>query len=189
MDRSTTARVRREERRAALSRALVKLRADHDVTQGEISDATGASETTVQRWEDRQRPETPSIADVPGIAEASRPLARGVLAWAADQIGLLVVERREADGARGWLAALADVTDVAHGVTRALVDALSPESDGGEQLTARELDELEARAARAEVVLAELRERIAAERARRDGHGERRGGGETRGHGTRTRTH
>lgn len=170
----TTARMRREARRVELSRLLVRLLAKHDITQVALAQATGARPKIVQQWTDRERPETPSLADLAGIADASRELARDLLAWAAEPLGLLVVERRHAEGATDWLGALGAITDGAHGVTRALVDALSPSSDGGTQLTDRELDELEQRASSAEVALAELRERIAAERARR-GIGETRG--------------
>ena len=171
----TTARMRREARRVELSRLLVRLLAKHDITQVALAQATGARPKIVQQWTDRERPETPSLADLAGIADASRELARDLLAWAAEPLGLLVVERRRtAESAADWLGALGAITDGAHGVTRALVDALSPSSDGGTQLTDRELDELEQRASAAEVALAELRERIAAERARR-GIGEPRG--------------
>lgn len=79
----TTARIQRELRRADLSGALVRALANRDVTQRELSASTGADDCVVQRWCDRERPESPSVADLPGMPSE---VALDLLRWATEQV-------------------------------------------------------------------------------------------------------
>lgn len=169
MSAGTTARMRREGRRAALSRQLVRLLACHDVTQDQIAGATGAKASVVQRWTDRERPETPSLADLPGIAAASRGFAIDLLRSAVEEIGLVVAERVEAAGPMAWFAALGGALDAAHGVQRAILDGIATDGEAGPDLSTGELEAIEAKLAKLEAVAASMREQLEAERARRTG--------------------
>ena len=80
----TTAREARLATKAAAARLLVRLLAEHDVTQDELARACGVGHSLAQKWADRDRLETPSIADVLAMPQ---PIALGLLRWAAESHG------------------------------------------------------------------------------------------------------
>jgi hypothetical protein len=137
-----TARARREVRKASLSRTLAKLLFDHDVTQTQLADATGAREDIAQRWCDKNRAETIPLADVPAVADANQRVAEGLLTWAASQIGMRLVRDRVASTAASLHSLLRDTEEAMHGVRCRMLDALAPDSDGGTKLSAAELRDL-----------------------------------------------
>ena len=81
MDLTTPARVARVAEKVECARLLVRLLAEHDVTQRELAAAVGASKAVIGRWCDRDRLETPSVADVRMMP---RVIAIPLLRWMAD---------------------------------------------------------------------------------------------------------
>lgn len=157
-----TARVLRERERVDLSKALRRSLDKHDVSQKVVSLETGAKESIVSHWCDPQAPETPGLADIPGIAAASRSVARDLLSLVAEKIGLSVIERVEAAGSSDWMRALREHSKHTHAVTCAITGALEDHEVSDEELAA-----IEAEAASQEKQAASMREGARAELARR----------------------
>jgi transcriptional regulator with XRE-family HTH domain len=82
-------RIAREERRRSAARRLARLLAEHDVTQAELADACGVGYQRVQKWSDRDRTDTPSVADLEAMPT---PIARGFLEHVAESHGLVITE-------------------------------------------------------------------------------------------------
>lgn len=82
--------------RAECSRVFRGALHDLDVDQADISAATGAGETHVQRWADVSRAETIPLVDVIGAARHDRRVATRLLSWAAEKIGCRLIEAVEA---------------------------------------------------------------------------------------------
>lgn len=91
--RRTTERESRVSLKADVARALVRVLFEADVDQAEVASAVGVRASIVQRWADRSRPETISLADLVLAGERFPAVARGLLSWAADRLGLVVSER------------------------------------------------------------------------------------------------
>ncbi|MFW6087510.1 MAG: hypothetical protein ACODAG_09925 [Myxococcota bacterium] len=78
--RRTTAQEARARMRADVSRLLARSLAQNDVTQAEAAGATGARPSIVQRWCDRDRRESVTVAD---LALLPREVALDLLQWIA----------------------------------------------------------------------------------------------------------
>ncbi len=82
--------------KADVARAFVRALFDADVDQSEVADAVGIRPSIVQRWGDKNRLETITLADLVLVAERFPVVARGLMLWAADHLGLVVAPRLEA---------------------------------------------------------------------------------------------
>jgi transposase-like protein len=87
-----TAREARASAKAELSRLLVRLLAENDVTQDDVARLCGVGPSIVRRWCSRDRLETPSVAD---LLAMPRPLALALLRWAAEAHAHVVAEAPE----------------------------------------------------------------------------------------------
>lgn len=100
-----TARVIREERRAAVSDRLADLLREHDVSQAHVAAEAGVGETTVAEWCNRDKPRSISIADALALPERVRVELASLLL--GDRF--LVVERPAADRGAGDFAMAAEM--------------------------------------------------------------------------------
>ena len=120
---NTTARTARAETKAELSRLLVRLLAELDIAQDELARCCGVASSIVQRWCDRDRNETPSIADVVAMPRA---LALALLRWMAGPHDHVIVETPNVESAEELHAHLAatltECNDVASVTLRGLAD-------------------------------------------------------------------
>lgn len=107
MAASTTARERREARKAEAARSLAFDLAAHDVTQREVAEATGVGDQIVQRWCDRERAESMPLADVEALP---REVAVEQIRRTADAVGYDLVPRRKHETVEDDLQHLADLS-------------------------------------------------------------------------------
>lgn len=162
MDRRTTERESRAALKADVARALVRVLFDSDVDQCEIASATGVTDSIAQRWCDRSRAETITVADVVLIGKGFPEVARGLLTWAADQLGLVVAPR---------LAGSAPVDHLQHAAriarehSECLGAVLEAHADG--RVDDDELARIDRELADVEAAHATLRSWVDAEKARR----------------------
>lgn len=162
MSARTAARLRRSEMKAETARELSRVLFDHDVEQLDVADATGALASVVQRWCDRKRLETISLADVVLLGESYPRAAREIVSWAARRMGLEVVTRLRAVAPADHLTHLARRAKEHADTTVALLEGLSDgvlSDEDVARLDRELLDEEEANA--------ELRAWIDGERERR----------------------
>lgn len=107
-DDRRTARQRRDDGRAALSRVLRRSLAQHDVSQKALALAVAQDASVVQAWTDSEDAKTPHVADLPLFADADggAAVARDLLEHIAGQLGLEVRDRADVED------------DTAHGMRR-----------------------------------------------------------------------
>lgn len=163
MTARTPAPVRRAEAKATVARALTRALFESGVEQRELAEATGASSSVVQRWTDRDRLETISVADVALLGEDQPDLACRLLRWLGDQLGLVVSRRLEVVGSeqpRRLIEHLARRTKEHAETTAALLEGLATE---GGRLTPAELERIDRELRDEEELLAELRALVDAE--------------------------
>lgn len=173
MSARATARERRHQLKASLSRALRRALHDHDVDQLELARAAGVGPSLVQRWADREADATLTLADVVLAAhvhaEHGPALAVDLLDWAASQIGsgYLVAPRREGSQPASWWSLLSHSLDAAARWQRELADALCPRGAGGSDLTTGEIEALEDKLVELELVVSSARAMLRAEKSSR----------------------
>lgn len=157
MTARTPAPVRRAEAKAAVARALTRALYESGVEQRELAEATGASTSVVQRWTDRDRLETLSLADLALLGEDHPDLAHRLMRWMGGQLGLVVSRRLEvvpSDPPGGLLEHLARRAKEHAETTSALLEGLATE---GGRLTPAELVRVDRELRDEEELLAELR--------------------------------
>ncbi len=88
MSTRTTARERRAALKAEMARVLTRTLFERDVDQGELAEAVGVGASIVQRWADRRRSETMTVADLVLAGQSHEVVARDLLAWVAERLDL-----------------------------------------------------------------------------------------------------
>jgi transcriptional regulator with XRE-family HTH domain len=117
-----TPRETRAAAKAELARLLTRLLAEHDVTQDDLARCCGVGPSLVQRWCDRDRLETPSVAD---LLAMPRPIALALLRWAADAHAHVVADAPETVTVEDRLEHLDALTDDFGATTSLLARALT----------------------------------------------------------------
>lgn len=146
------------------ARALVRALVDDDCDQGEIAEACGVGPSIVQRWCDRNRPETITLADVV-LAGVRRPkVGRALLSWAASRLGLVVSERLAARATGDHIAHVARVSRERAELIEAWCAGLG---SGAPAFTDAQLARLDRELADEEGAIASLRAWVEQEKSRR----------------------
>lgn len=133
MKPSTTERTPTEMRatyRAELSRVLRRSLVDHDVTQQQLADSCGTSQSKTARWVDHRNPEVPGASD---IALMPRPVARDLIDWIGQHQHLHAVDRLNCTGVADHIAHLGTVIRECSDVQTEYASALSGGIDADER--------------------------------------------------------
>jgi AraC-like DNA-binding protein len=122
MNPRITAREDRASRKADTARALRRALADHDVSILSLAVLLGVSPSRVHRWTDPESGESIPLSDLIALPPVVR---RSLLEWAAEPLGLVVIEppldgEHEHDAVRDLLVELVGESADA---SRALADA------------------------------------------------------------------
>lgn len=168
-DRGLRAEEAREKLRGEVARVARIATSDHDVDQLVLADVAGVDPAVVSRQLSRKCSNTIAALDVRMwlADDETRPVALALLRWILDGSGLRLIGERGASSNAELLALLGESLDAAHGVQRAIVDATAPHGEDGCDVTAGELERIEAQAERLARVAEEVRLAARAEREAR----------------------
>ena len=104
-NKSTSARVSREQNRSDCARIMRRSLDQRDICQLAIADVCGVDQQIAQRWCSPNDPHTPTVAD---LRQLPKDVALDLLRWAAEAHGLTVVP---ADDHHADLASPAELSE------------------------------------------------------------------------------
>jgi len=170
MNAVRTARVEREEKKAAISEALDLALRSNRLTQAAIAETLGVSETMVAEWCKPEKPRAITVADAARLPEPARMAMAIEVAGPGHAVGKLPAAASSGDDLRAIANVQRECADVVARHLDAMADGRLSRAEGAE--LEREVDQaiaallavkLRAQQAQRELVIAFRRDEAAAE--------------------------
>lgn len=145
--RGLRAEDRREGLRGDVKREQRKARAEADVDQEVLADASGIDQSLISRMESRRCKDVATLPDLVAwlLDDECRPVGERLLRWVADAARLTVSERVSIGSDSALFRLLGESRDVGHELHREIDRALDPDGPMGSDLSTGELESVRER--------------------------------------------